>query len=279
MTLRFAIRDDDVCFHTNPDQLHDLYNEINQICPISFSCIPFVGGYDVDNYLPEKWEQFDLQWRDWQTKEILPIGDNLKLVELLKDWCSDNRATIMMHGIHHDLYEFLQDKDFKEDIREAKQYLEGLFSRSVTTSSPPNNSLGPAATKGLIHNNFNILMAFGHLPKERPISARNYLNFVRLLFFYFKYRKRLRLTKPMNFGTHQEQPCYEIGPSTTYEGLVAGFEFALAKGGNFVIATHYYHLVANKGLHKMLIDIVAHANNQSPGKVEFVCAEELFETL
>ena len=276
MTLRFAIRDDDVCFHTNHDQLYHLYNEISQICPISFSCTPFVGGYDVDNYLPEKWEQFDLQWRDWQTKEILPIGDNLKLVELLKDWCTNDRATIMMHGIHHDLYEFLQDKDFEEDVREAKQYLEELFSRAVTTFSPPNNSLGSTATKGLIHNNFNILMAFGHLPKERPLSVINYLNFIRLLFLYFRFGKRFRLTAPMNFGSHQEQPCYEIGPSTRYEVLVAGFEFALARGGNFVVATHYYHLAANQPLHAMLQDIVELANKQPPGVVEFVPAEKLF---
>lgn len=278
MSLRFAIRDDDISFHTDEAILRDLYSEINKICPISFSCIPYVGGYDIDNFTPEKWDEFDTQWLDWQTKEILPISDNFTLINLLKDWCSNNRATIMMHGIHHDLYEFTKDIDFTKQIYSAKQYLEETFSRDVTVFSPPNNSLGSRATKGLANNNFNILTAFGHLPSERPIGFRNYKNFLRLLYLYFFYGKRFRLTTPLNFGRHREQPCYEIGPLTNYDDLVAGFEFALERGGNFVVATHYYHLSTDAHLKKMLYDIVDYAQKQTKRKVEFVTAEKLFET-
>jgi hypothetical protein len=276
MSLRFAIRDDDVCYHTDAGLLRRLYDDISHVCPVSFSCIPFVGGYDVDGFTQEKWAEFDVQWRDWQTNDILPLGDNHNLVALLKDWCANGRSTVMMHGIHHDLYEFMQNIDFKENIRVAKQYLEELFSRDVTVFSAPNNSLGSKATQGLSSNNFNVLTAFGHLPTERPVSLRNYMNFLHLLYLYFRFGKRYRLTKPMDFGLHQEQPCYEIGPSTDYDELVAGFEFALERGGNFVVATHYYHLSANPALHKMLVDLVMLAKERSKGMITFVPAEELF---
>ena len=277
MTVRFAIRDDDICFHTNFEVLRDLYADLSRICPISFSCIPFVGGFDVDNYPPEKWAQLDLQWRNWQTREILPVGMNHELIALLRNWCASGQATIMLHGIHHDLYEFSHGKDFYSDVHEAKLYLEALFERSITVASPPNNTLGPSATVALARNGFDVLTAFGHRPVERPASMRNYLNFSRLLFLYLRYGHRYRLNRPLDFGTHMEQGCYEIGPSTKFSDLVNGFEYVRQRGGNFVVATHYYHLSANSALREMLSDIVAFANKQPRGEVNFVTAEQLFD--
>jgi hypothetical protein len=278
MTLRFAIRDDDICFHTDADELYAIYEDITALCPVSLSCIPFVGGYDVDRYTPEKWAQFDLRWRDWQTKEVYPLGENPSLVNLLRKWCDAGQATLMLHGIHHDLYEFTQTREFTADIGEAKRYMESLFGRPFLVASPPNNSLGPQATKGLALNGFDVLTAFGHRPNERPSDFRNYLNFLRLLALYFRHGKRFRLTRPLNFGTHREQPCYEIGPSTRYQDLVAGFEFALARGGNFVVATHHYHLADTARLRTMLHDLVVHAAEHK-NEVCFVTAERLFETV
>lgn len=276
MTLRFAIRDDDICFHTNAAELREIYEDITAVCPVSLSCIPFVGGYNVDGFTSENWAQFDRRWRNWQTKEVYPLGKNAILVDLLREWCDAGRATLMLHGIHHDLYEFTRERDFVADISAARVYLENLFDRSIRIASPPNNSLGPAATKGLAANGFDLLIAFGHRPNERPVNVRNYLNFVRLLVFYFRYGKRFRLTQPLNFGRHREQPCYEIGPATRYSDLLAGFEFALARGGNFVVATHYYHLSETPGLRIMLRDLVDYAANFED-EVRFVTAERLFE--
>ena len=211
MSVRFAIRDDDVCRHTQVDVLRSLYDDVSQVCPISFSCIPFVGGFDVDNYPPSKWEALDLQWRGWQTKDIHPLDRNAALVAQLREWCDSGRATIMLHGIHHDLYEFMQVKPFERDIREAKRYLEDLFGRSVTVASAPNNSLGPSAAKGLADNGLDLLTAFGHRPHERPPSVRNYWNFLRLSLLLLRHGRRYRVTRPLDFGERREQPCYEIG--------------------------------------------------------------------
>lgn len=276
MGIRFAIRDDDVCFHTSVPMLRALYEDVSRTCPVSFSCIPYVGGFDVDNYPPSKWQQLDLQWRAWQTKEIFPLGENRELVNLLRQWCREGRATIMLHGIHHDLYEFMQRKDFVEDIREARRYLEDLFGSPVTVASPPNNSLGPSAAVALARNGINVLTSFGHRPSERPPSLRNYLNFSRLLALYAVSGTKYRLARPLDFGTHKEQGCYDLGPSTTFAALANGFERTMRQGGNFVVATHYYHLAALPALQQMLLDIVARARAQPAGAVEFVTAERVF---
>ncbi len=274
--MKFAIRDDDISYHTDVNILRYLYEDISKVCPISFSCIPYVGGYDIESFTPDKWSQFDVQWIKWQTSEIYPIDKNKELISSLREWCDNDRASIMLHGIHHDLFEFTQDKDFSNEIGGAKKYLEGLFKRRVCVASPPNNSLGVSATLALEENNFNILTAFGHYPNERPFSVKNYLNFARLLHLYFIHGKKKRLTHPLVFENHSEQPCYEIGPMTKYEDLVSGLKFSIKNNGNFVVATHFYHLYDNPNLHTMLKDIVALAKELAPNQVEFVSAENLF---
>ncbi|MDB0048177.1 hypothetical protein N9F12_01925, partial [Burkholderiaceae bacterium] len=114
------------------------------------------------------------------------------------------------------------------------------------------------------------------LPKERPATVRNYLNFLRLIILYSRYGRRYRLRRTLNFGTHEEQGCYVIGPSTKFADLISGLEYALRRGGNFVVATHYYHLSANPVLLEMLADLVVFASKQSRRKVDFVTAEKLF---
>ena len=276
MSLRFAIRDDDVCFHTDPQELKWVYGQISLSCPISFSCIPFVGGFDVDGYDDKKWGLFDERWLSWQTREVFPIGENTALISLLKQWCLNKQASIMMHGINHDLYEFRQNRDFEQDVREAKLYLEKVFCRNIKAFSAPNNSLSARASKSLSRNNLDLLTAFAHLPHERPISFRNYLNFIKLLKLYIQFGKRYRLLNPLNFGGHKEQPCYTLGPSTTFEEIANGFDFAVKRGGNFVIATHYYHLSEQSELLRKLEDLIDIAKAQPKGAVEFVTVEELF---
>jgi hypothetical protein len=275
--LKFCIRDDDICYHTNANELQKLYKDIIEICPISFSCIPYVGGFDIDQFDAEMLTLYDNHWKSWITSEIYPIDGNKKLVKLLKHWLNSKKAIVMLHGINHRLNEFTEERDFVTDIKLAKSYLEKTFSTKLEVASPPNNSLMPSATLGLSENKFNILTSFGHLPKERPLSFRNIFNFILLLSYYGKYKRKFRVRKPLNFGTHFEQPCYGIGPNITFKELKDGLNFSLKRGGNFVVATHYYHMLENNDLNKMLKDIVDYAQNQKICEVEFVSADKLFK--
>ena len=102
------------------------------------------------------------------------------------------------------------------------------------------------------------------------------MNFMILLFYFARYKRKFRVNKPLNFGSHFEQPCYGIGPNISFEELKSGLEYALKRGGNFVVATHYYHMLENHKLKKMLEDIIDFAQRQKIRKVEFVAADKLF---
>lgn len=275
--MRFAIRDDDVCYHTDPNALRALYEKLSERCPISFGCIPWVGGFEVDAFPPEKWAQLDDAWIPWQTRESYPLDGNQALVNLLAEWCRTGRATVLLHGLHHDLYELAQDRPFEADIAAARRFLEELVGQPVCVASAPNNSLGPAATRALERSGFDVLVAFGHLPRERPAGVRSYWGFLRLLALYARHRRRLRLTRPLYFGGHQEQPCYDLGPNSNVDEIFRGVEHAARAGGNFVVATHYYHLAVQPELHRTLLELVAHAERVTGGEVHFVAAEALFQ--
>ena len=277
MTLLFAIRDDDVCYHTDPQILKNIYDDISKICPISFSCIPFIGGFDVDSYDDEQWSKYDKSWIKWQTKKIYPIGKNKKLVKFLKEWCHEQRATIMLHGINHDLNEFTQIKDFNKIIYEGKSYLEKVFLKKIKVASAPNNSLNSLSSSALAKNKFNILTSFGHLPNERQMTFSNIKNFITLFILFLKFRRRIRLTKPLNFKSHLEQPCYGIGPNIDFKEVMEGLKYAIKRGGNFVVASHYYQLSSDKNLLDNLIELINYAKQQTYREVKFVKAEDLFQ--
>ena len=279
MNLLFAIRDDDICYHTDPDILENIYSEISEICPINFSCIPFIGGFDLDNFSHDDFNLYEKHWRNWLTKRIYPIGDNKRLVNFIRDWCKLGKASVMLHGINHNINEMTQNKNFENIIYEAKKYLEKIFDMDIQVASPPNNSLGVKAVRGLYKNNFNILTSFGHYPNERPLSIYNFYNFLCLLKLYFTKGKKFRLLKPLNFGTHYEQPCYGLGPNTSFDDLLNGLHYSIKNGGNFVVATHYYHLYQNKSLLNDLKKLIDFAVKQNTGIIQFVKANKLFKEL
>ncbi len=277
LPVNFAIRDDDICYHTCPETLEYLYADISKTCPINFSCIPFIGGFDIENFETVDFDQYESHWKNWLTKDIFPIDKNKKLVLFLKDWCKSGRASIMLHGINHHINEMTKNVEFENRIFHAKKYLESTFETPVRIASPPNNSLGVKSVKGLYRNNFNILTSFGHYPNERPLSIYNIYNFLCLLKLYFTKGKKFRLLSPLNFGTHYEQPCYGLGPNTAFEDLMNGLHYSIKNGGNFVVATHYYHLYQNKHLFNNLKKLIKFAVKCDKGIIQFVKASELFK--
>lgn len=274
--MRFAIRDDDICYHTKAEDVELLYGDVSRICPISFACIPFVGGYPVDQYTQNDWNALDEWWKKHQTCDIYDIAENVELVVLLRKWVCDGRATIMLHGIHHRLFEFSSNQDLTHEIRLARQHLSKLFHCSINLATPPNNTLSKSSTLALAKNNMNILVAYGHTPRERPISLSGLWSFARLFGFFLRHGKRLRYPYPLTFSSHKEQACYHLGPGDSYLELERGLKYSFQTGGNFVVGTHFYHLLENIDLQNILHQLLEKAQALAGDKKCFVRAEQLF---
>lgn len=275
--MKFSIRDDDICYHTRAEDIVELYGDISRTCPVSFSCIPYVGGYPIHDYQQRDWHALDLWWRERQTCEIYDIAKNKELVSLLSEWVKDGRATIMLHGIHHSLYEFDTKRDMTNEIKLAREHLSNLFGCPVVVATPPNNTLSAMSAKSLAVNNMNVLVAYGHTPFEREISPKSLWSFLKLFYFFLKNGKRLRYPHPLEFSQHKEQACYHLGPEETYEELKLGLDYAHQENGNFVIGTHFYHLLADDVLRSILDRLVKRASLLTGDDSCFVTTEHLFE--
>ena len=80
--MKFAIRDDDINFWTNVEEIDTIYREIwAKGIKVSFAVIPF----SVRSFNSGDRNKF------YQNKELMPIGKNKEIVEYLRNKIKKNR--------------------------------------------------------------------------------------------------------------------------------------------------------------------------------------------
>jgi hypothetical protein len=138
--MRFAIRDDDTCFFTRPEDLERIYSRLPD-CVASLAVTPFALKSD---HLGDP-------SRFCQSGSPMALHKNRELVAYLSDGIDRGRYSILCHGFTHE-YErrgadLIQECLWKDPERlrvEAtfsKAYLEQVLETSVDTYVPPGNSI------------------------------------------------------------------------------------------------------------------------------------------
>jgi len=89
----FAIRDDDTCYYTQPEELEFLYKEIWDIAPVSLSVVPFGVALHKDK------SPFNVGYKLNDSPQ--PLEKNEELVNFLKEQVKGERIEIMLHGYSH----------------------------------------------------------------------------------------------------------------------------------------------------------------------------------
>jgi len=233
--MKFAIRDDDTNFFTNPEDLEKIYSRIWNICPISLTVVPFIASMKSPA-IPEKY---------WQGDRIFSIGENKKLVEFLKSKISENKISILMHGYSHknyeNGYEFEVGENLYEKVRKGKKYLQELFEVEIKTFVPPHNSLSKEGMKAVIANKLNILGSFSFRLSQRPFQLKNIFYFLKRKNFQGK-NKTFFYPFVMCFTDHSELDCCSLIPSTSLEDLIEKFDLARRYNGDFCLTTHYWEV-------------------------------------
>jgi len=249
----FAIRDDDVSFFTNWQDLDYLYNSFWGKIPISFAIIPFVvpnwKGESISKNLPLK-----------------PLHENTDLVEYLKEKIQRNEVEIMLHGYSHEyrivrgrrLGEYLwksKEQLIKETI-EAKQYLENLFHTSIQIFVPPSNMIGKA---GITAIEIARLHLSGIIWKriDRPITF-SYLKAYLRRWTYRCLRGR-PYPFPLIIGNHIELVAYSLTPTTSLSWLRDTMKICYELGAPFVLATHHWELLEYPALKRTFMQLVEEA--------------------
>ncbi len=269
-----AIRDDDTCYFTKPQQLQSVYGPYWDACPVTLSVIPFADARikSQDALIPSEYQGIPKQY---------PIGLNDELVTYLKDQLEKKRIGISMHGYSHfnenGKPEFESDHDYSDKVVRGKEYLEKLFEQKITVFTAPNNSMSSSGAKAVIDAGMNIAIAYGFYPWERPVNYKTLTGFARLFIHHLRYKRKFPYPGVLYCGTHKEHPCVVIGEQSSFEQLKECFDFLRNKNANMCIATHYAGIYCMPELRKAFCRFMDYVLSNYGQEIQFVTSDKLFE--
>jgi uncharacterized protein DUF2334 len=230
--MYFCIRDDDTNFFTSPEELERAYGEISQWGPISLAVVPFHRA-GTSKAIPEKYRG---RW------SIHPLHENRPLVEYLRIATSNGQFEIMLHGYYHDepsgQGELLCDDELAGRITDGRKYLEDLMSAPIRVFVPPHNTIGPQGLRAIALAGLHLGCTAGVRSGWPLLSYKTWSLWLRLR----RWEKTSGLGIPwiLDLGDHREIAGNPVTPSSSFQRNNATFASALALGGVFCAATHYW---------------------------------------
>lgn len=296
--MKFALRDDDLNYFFNPEDISRWYDNIWNVCPISMSVIPFVqGNWKKNTSLLEKLGSNNINEKILNTIKaddvIYKIGDNTELVSFVQDKISKNKIHLTMHGVNHRNRdsilpkfdnnfsigaEFFTDRDLTKQVKEGKKYIEKIFGQNISVFTPPQNLLSFKGIKALVNNDLSIC---GDLPSMRQIQTIKLIgikNFLSYVSFRVKnktdiYPYPIKRNK-FKFITH-----FRLQPGTNLNLLYQRFDEIYNYNGNFVLSTHSYGFdermrYSGNTMQFELEKFINYTKNK--GDVEFVSLKDVF---
>ena len=269
--MKVAIRDDDTCYFTAPDELARVYGDVWDHVPICLATVPFAIGY----------ERRGIPQEHWRSGEAFPLDHNSELVAALKALVASRRASVALHGFtHQDFpagFEFQAAPDPERRVREGLAYLTSTIGTTISIFVPPHNALSKRALAAVSAARLNLLGSFlSFRPSMRPWELRTMVNWWRVRAVRARTGRSRRdpfvYPHVLRYARHAEFGCHSLVPGTSVDDLVSGFEEARRLGGDFCIATHYWEV--DGGLKDVLKRVLDHCARYAD--VRFVAAEELF---
>jgi predicted deacetylase len=230
----FAIRDDDICFFTNPKQLEQIYGDIWRRCPVSLSVVPFQSCTRT-GAIPSSF---------WAGDRVFPVGDNHELVDYLRERSAQERIHIMLHGYSHrdepEGYEFQAGKDLTRKLEQGMAYLRQVFGRPVTVFVPPHNALSRQGYEAFLSS--KLVLSGRTDPRTHGLRG---VDLVRFAWIRSQEKaRRMAWPMPIRYSRHTEIGFHSLTPLVSVPVLIREIEDCHRRNGVFVLATHYWEFGA-----------------------------------
>lgn len=269
--MKLAIRDDDTCYFTSPEDLARVYHDVWDRVPICLATVPFAIGY----------ERAGIPRAHWHDGEAFALDRNQPLIDFLKPLVRRRRVTIALHGYTHqdfpDGFEFQAAPDPERRVHDGLRYLRDTLSATLSIFVPPHNALSKRGLVAVGSAGLNILGSFlSFRPSMRRWDYMTPANWLRVQQFrlatHRSKRDRLVYPFPLRYADHAEFGCHSLIPDTTLDELTTAFDEAKREGGDFCLATHYWEV--DERMKCVLLKFLDYAARDPD--VRFVEAEELF---
>ena len=294
--MRFAIRDDDTNFYTQPEDLERCYHDIWNDFPPTLSIISKVKGnwlYWVHQIYKDK---HNTDWQAWTADNtIYPIEDNAALITFLKNKLAEGKLDVSFHAKHHrnedpelptgmrNNYvrgaEYFTTRDLAYEIKEEVAHLEKILNYDITVFTPPQNLLSEKGYNAVLAAGLNL--CGGGIPfYKKEKNAQGIANMARQLVFKLLHRES-DYPSVLRFPTHTEVAYhYPLQPTTRLDTLIYDFDMVRKYNGDFVLSTHYvefdYPMVYDETItmKKILMDFLDYV---SKFKVEKMSLSEMLK--
>ena len=129
--MKIALRDDDTCYFTAPEELEGVYHDVWDRVPVCLATVPRAVGY----------ERAGIPREHWQSGEAFPLSQNRELVPFLEDAIARRRVTIALHGYTHqdyaDGFEFQAAPDLERRVQDVWGALTGEASAPRSAAALP----------------------------------------------------------------------------------------------------------------------------------------------
>lgn len=238
--IQLAIRDDDMNFFTNVEDLEKVYSRFNKF-PISYAVVPYVLDVSTRGACP-----------DTKGNNIAKdVAENNILVDWVRRGIKDGTCDVLLHGVHHS-YKFtekgnklaeMQWRDHETNLavllKVEKERLSTLFDYPITCFVAPSNKI----TKYCLAQVVKAGMHYSGIIPIKPnvnLTGRNILNYAKR----WVVRAIYKLPYPgvLEYDNHKEVNACIL---QTYDYLVKMFEFCCKHNYPMVINVHYWHLRDN----------------------------------
>lgn len=253
--MRFAIRDDDTNYFTQPAQLNACYDGIWETVAPTLCLISKVKGnweYWVHEIYKSKQ---NTDWKAWKNDDIAhAIEENPTLIQFLKQQYKEGKIDIAFHAKYHRNEdetlpkeqavnyirgaEFYTNRHLSNYIKEEVQHLNNLLGCHISVFTPPQNLLSLQGYKSVIEADLNICGG-GISFTQKQKDFRGILNIAKQGLFKVVNRG-YDYPRTVRYSTHTELPYhYPLQPNTKLETLIKQFDMVRKFDGDFVLSTHY----------------------------------------
>ncbi len=270
--MRFAIRDDDTSYFTQPDELDRLWGEFLPEVPVSLAVVPVsLEPFHLGD--PERF---------YQGADQHALGANPDLVAWLREHLRKKSIAVMCHGYSHEYkrrgprlleqeYIWKPFERLSRETAEGKLQLEATLGTPINTFVPPGNGISSAGLDAVRSSYANLLTTF---PLRRPHDLK--LDWPHLAAYGRRLYYQLRHGMANPFGEELRGmrliPSVSVTDQASWEEIRDKLLLCHRLNADFIAAVHYWEVDQRlKDLIWRLIDLAQKL------KCEFRTCPEMFE--
>lgn len=238
--MKIAIRDDDISFFTNPEDLKKAHEFLGDF-PISLSVVPFTVKDHTGNKpygdVSDEYPKYN------------EVGKNKELVEFLKDKIKEEKYEILLHGINHEYKyngeEWIPEMLFKDEmeltnkIRESKEYLNSIFDTDIKVFVAPSNMINKEGIRAIEKSNLNFSGIIRH--RDRDFSIQYLMSYIKR--WSYRAFTGSQYGGVLHYPKHDELIAYYV---SSFDDIMKDYENCKRHNHPFILYTHYWELLRSE---------------------------------